>query len=264
LHRAIRRAVEADIIVLAAAGNCVRLVVWPARYDECIAVAATNAAGEPWRGTCRGAPVDVSAPGQNVYRAVVPPGGPTGGDTVGQGQGTSFAVAHTAGVAALWVAHHGRADVVAAAHARGETVQAMFRRLVQATARRPSPWDPHAMGPGIVDARALLGASFDMGLDGRRGALASDARASAASSVASLAAEAVGSDPATDSSLDLHRYGPELANALLARQVGVARQPSEAPRSDVISEQLAGSIGNPRLRERLGLDQGLAPDTGSR
>ena len=73
LHRAISRAVEADMIVLAAAGNCVRLVVWPARYDECIAVAATNAADQPWPGTCRGAPVDISAPGQNVYRAVVPP-----------------------------------------------------------------------------------------------------------------------------------------------------------------------------------------------
>ena len=75
LHRAISRAVEADMIVLAAAGNCVRLVVWPARYDECIAVAATNAADQPWPGTCRGEPVDISAPGQNVYRAVVLPVG---------------------------------------------------------------------------------------------------------------------------------------------------------------------------------------------
>src|SRR4029079_5115522 len=133
-----------------------------ARYDECIAVAATNAADEPWPGTCRGAPVDIPAPGQNVYRAVVPPGGPTDADTVGQGQGTSFAVALTAGVAAMWVAHHGRANVVAPAHARGETVQEMFRRLLQATARRPTPWDAGAMGPGIVDARALLAASFDV------------------------------------------------------------------------------------------------------
>src|SRR4029079_17396095 len=107
LHRAIKRAVEADLIVLAAAGNCVRVVVWPARYDECIAVAATNSAEQPWPGTSRGAPVDISAPGQNVYRAVVPPGGATDADTVAQGQGTSFAVALTAGVAAMWVAHHG-------------------------------------------------------------------------------------------------------------------------------------------------------------
>src|SRR4029079_9198382 len=93
LHRAIRRAVEADLVVLAAAGNCVGLVVWPARYDECIAVAATNAADEPWPGTCRGAAGYISAPGQNVSRAVVPPSGPSAADTVAQGQGTSFAVA---------------------------------------------------------------------------------------------------------------------------------------------------------------------------
>ncbi len=247
LHRAISRAVEADMIVLAAAGNCVRLVVWPARYDECIAVAATNAADQPWPGTCRGKPVDVSAPGQNVYHAVVLPGGPTGGDAVGQGQGTSFSVALTAGVAALWVAHHGRANVVAAAHARGETVQAMFHRLLQSTARRPTPWDPQAMGPGIVDARALLEASFDVGLSRDATNRQTDAPANAASSAASLVAEAVGAD-AVDDALDWHRFGPELAAAVLRRQL--PRPPAEvAP----ISDPLARAISNPRLRDWLGL-----------
>jgi hypothetical protein len=249
LHRAINRAVEADLIVLAAAGNCVRLVVWPARYDECIAVAATNAADEPWPGTCRGAPVDISAPGQNVYRAVVPPGGPSDADTVGQGQGTSYAVALTAGVAAMWVAHHGRANVIAAAHAHGETVQAMFRRLLQATARRPTPWNADAMGPGIVDARALLEASLDMGL-GRVGALHADARASAASSVASLVAEAVGPGAVPDDTLDWHRFGPELATTLLGRQV--PGPPRAGPQPEP-SERLAENTRNPQLRDSLGL-----------
>ena len=71
LHRAIRRAVAADVIVLAAAGNCVGLVVWPARYDDCIAVAGTDSTDRPWRGTSHGSAVDVSAPGQNVIRAQV-------------------------------------------------------------------------------------------------------------------------------------------------------------------------------------------------
>ena len=249
LHRAINRAVEADLIVLAAAGNCVRLVVWPARYDECIAVAATNAADEPWPGTCRGAPVDISAPGQNVYRAVVPPGGPSDADTVAQGQGTSYAVALTAGVAAMWVAHHGRANVIDAAHAHGETVQAMFRRLLQATARRPTPWNADAMGPGIVDARALLEASFDMGL-GRVGALHTNARASAASSVASLVAEAAGAGAVPDDTLDWHQFGPELANTLLGRQVH--SPPREGPQAKP-SERLAENTRNPQLRDSLGL-----------
>jgi len=247
LHRAISRAVEADMIVLAAAGNCVRLVVWPARYDECIAVAATNAADQPWPGTCRGEPVDISAPGQNVYHAVVLPGGPTGGDAVGQGQGTSFSVALTAGVAALWVAHHGRANVVAAAHARGETVQAMFLRLLQSTARRPTPWDAQAMGPGIVDARALLEASFDVGLGLEAATRQSSAPTDPSTSVASLVAEAVG-DEAVDDALDWHRFGPELAAAVLRRQLWGPH--IETP---PVSEPLAHSISNPRLREWLGL-----------
>ena len=247
LHRAISRAVEADMIVLAAAGNCVRLVVWPARYDECIAVAATNAADQPWPGTCRGEPVDISAPGQNVYHAVVLPGGPTGGDAVGQGQGTSFSVALTAGVAALWVAHHGRANVVAAAHARGETVQAMFLRLLQSTARRPTPWDAQAMGPGIVDARALLEASLDLGLGLEAATRHSNAPTDGSTSVASLVAEAVG-DEAVDDALDWHRFGPELAAAVLRRQLWGPH--IETP---PVSEPLAHSISNPRLREWLGL-----------
>ena len=248
LHRAIRRAVEADLIVLAAAGNCVRLVVWPARYDECIAVAATNADDQPWPGTCRGAAVDISAPGQNVYRAVVPPDGPSGADSVGQGQGTSFAVALTAGIAALWVAHHGRANVVAAARARGETVQAMFQRLLRATARRPHPWDAQAMGPGIVDARALLEADFDMAL----GRELTSVRTSTRSGVASLIADGVGAESAPDDSLDWHRFGPELATAVLGRQL--PHPPRTVPSAGAVSEPLARSVNNPGLRAWLGLD----------
>ena len=56
LHRAVRRAVEANVIVLAAAGNCVQAVVWPARYDECLAVAGINAADGLWRGAVRALP----------------------------------------------------------------------------------------------------------------------------------------------------------------------------------------------------------------
>src|SRR4029450_7443667 len=87
-RRALRRAVAADVLVLAAAGNCVRSVVWPARYQGCIAVAGTNAADRIWAGAARGPAVDISAPGQNVLKADV-----AGGTAVGQGQGTSFAVA---------------------------------------------------------------------------------------------------------------------------------------------------------------------------
>jgi hypothetical protein len=258
LQRAVRRAVAADVIVLAAAGNCVRLVVWPARYDECIAVGGTNAADRMWKGSCRGPAVDIAAPGQNVLKANA-----AGGSAVGQGQGTSFAVALTAGVAALWLAHHGRADLIAAARARGETLQDMFKRLLRATARRPAGWDTFELGAGIADARALLEADLDAGRD-RETVLPPDPRTEPGFSVAGLVAEALAPEAASDPELDWHRYGPELALVLLDAQLNAAPQGGPRPEGTTleVSEDLAAAIGNPRLRDRLGLDDGLGPEVG--
>ena len=47
VRKAVRRAIDANVIVLAAAGNRVETVVWPARYPETIAVAASNINNEP-------------------------------------------------------------------------------------------------------------------------------------------------------------------------------------------------------------------------
>jgi uncharacterized protein (DUF2384 family) len=61
LHAAVQRAVSENVIVLAAAGNCVETVVWPARFPEVIAVAGVNKNDRPWRGSCRGPEVAISA-----------------------------------------------------------------------------------------------------------------------------------------------------------------------------------------------------------
>ena len=61
LQATIRRAVEDGVIVCAAAGNKVGFVVAPARFPECIAVAATNIQDRPWTGSSRGSEVDVAA-----------------------------------------------------------------------------------------------------------------------------------------------------------------------------------------------------------
>ena len=74
------------------------------------------------------------------------------------------------------------------------------------------------------------------------------APAGAPSSVASLVAEAVGAD-AVDDALDWHRFGPELAAAVLRRQL--LGPPAESPHG--ISDPLARAISNPRLRDWLGL-----------
>lgn len=250
LFRALQRAVQADVIVLAAAGNCVGTVVWPARFDDCIAVAGVDIRDARWRGSCHGSSVDISAPGENVFAATVPAGSD-------QGQGTSFSVALTAGVAALWLAHHGRANLIGAARARGETLQVMFRRLVGATARRPAGWDTGDMGAGIVDARALLGA--DLGLRGVRAAMQapSDPRDAVARTVKSLVAETLGPEAAGQDP-DWYRHGPEIAALLLRQRLDTPPPdtgllPRTSLRAPGVSPELARAITNPLLRAGLGL-----------
>ncbi|SFE82488.1 S8 family serine peptidase [Blastococcus tunisiensis] len=255
LHRALRRAVGADVIVLAAAGNCVGQVVWPARYDECIAVAGVDVDDRPWRGTCRGAAVDLSAPGENVYRATVPDGS-------GQGQGTSFAVALAAGVAAQWLSHHGRANLVAAARVRGETLQGMFRRLAGATARRPAGWDAFDMGAGIVDAHALLeAADLDLGRDRETVEPPADPREAAAVTVESLVTDVLGHAATQDEAVDWYRHGPEISWLLLHRELVTpppGSEHEEAGRHTLpASAELGAVAGNPVLREGLGLGTAL-------
>lgn len=157
LGSAIERAVAADLIVMAAAGNCVGLVTYPAWHKDVIAVAAVDIDGNRWRGSCRGPAVDVSAPGENVHVATRKPR--DGGNVTAiddDGQGTSYAVALTAGVAALWLEKHGRSNVIAEARARGTVVQELFRSALKATADARPGWDSENMGAGIVDADALL------------------------------------------------------------------------------------------------------------
>lgn len=245
LHDALRRAVAGNVIVLAAAGNCVREVVWPARYGECVAVAGVNAVDRLWPGTCRGSAVDIAAPAQNVWRAAR-----SGG--VEQGQGTSFAVALTAGVAALWLAHHGRDALIAEAQARGETLQAMFLRLVGATARRPPDWDSDQMGAGIVDAAALLGADLGLGVGAglETVTLAQGVAPAPAGRVASLLAETFGRNAAE--SVDLHRFGPEIAAAILGHAVAGGQESAPAV---AVSPQLAAAVTDSELSRWLGINR---------
>jgi len=158
LSAAMEKAVDAGIIVVAAAGNCVqRIVVYPAADPNVIAVAGINRDDRPWKGTSRGPKVDIAAPAENVFVARRKPD--DGGiGKVSPGQGTSYATALTAGVAALWLAHFGRKAVRDEAKKRGISVHHLFRSALRATARGPASgtWDKTRFGAGIVDAAALL------------------------------------------------------------------------------------------------------------
>lgn len=179
LRQAIRRASDAGTIVLAAAGNQVRVVVFPAAYDEVIAVAASTIKDVPWTGSCRGEAVDITAPGASVWRADVTRA--SGGSftfSVGRGSGTSFAVATTAGVAALWLSFHGWAALQRRYGA--SNIARVFKSILQDTCRKPRGWDTKNFGPGIVDAARVVAAPLPRQVrarklrDSRRAAVAVD------------------------------------------------------------------------------------------
>ena len=154
LHSAVQDAEKAGVIVLCAAGNEVYFVVFPAAFDEVIAVAASTIGDEPWSGSCRGPAVDVTAPGASVWRAEVVRSSGSIQNTVKRGNGTSFAVAGTAGLAALWLSFHGRSTLIQ--KYGKDRLASVFKQLLQSTCRKPSGWDTGSFGTGIVHARRLL------------------------------------------------------------------------------------------------------------
>ncbi|MBX9363224.1 S8/S53 family peptidase [Streptomyces sp. WAC04114] len=159
LRAAIRHAVAQGLIVVAAAGQRVGFVVAPAVYPECVAAAASTADDRPWPSSSHGPAVDICAPGERIWVAEVDAASrpPVFRVSNTDHDGTSYATAHMAGVAALWVAHHGHAELKARYGA--EQIQSVFLHLLgTAGHRRPAGWDTGQWGAGIVDAEALLSA----------------------------------------------------------------------------------------------------------
>ncbi|MBZ4377328.1 S8 family serine peptidase [Corallococcus sp. AS-1-6] len=148
LHRIIQQAVSENIIVIAAAGNYTGpIVVWPGAYDEVVAMAACNASAQPWAHSAWGKAVDATGPGEDVW--VAQPA-----DKVGQSSGTSYATATVAGIAALWLAYHGR-DNLLARYQGGPPLAQVFRHVLRASCDS-WPQSQLAWGAGLVNAKACL------------------------------------------------------------------------------------------------------------
>jgi serine protease len=155
LLKAVQYAQRLGVIVLAAAGNYVPFVVWPAAYGEVIAVAASNARRETWKFSSFGSAVDVTAPGESVWCAGVTRPAQF---SVGRGSGTSFAVATVAGIAALWLSHHGRDKLVQRFGA--EKIPIIFNRILRDTCLAVPGWKS-GFGRGLVNAEKVLAATLD-------------------------------------------------------------------------------------------------------
>lgn len=152
LKRAVEHAVNRGMIVVAAAGNRWPFVVHPARLDEVIAVAATNCQGQVWSDSASGSSVDIAAPGESVWRALSEP---RNRFSVSPSSGTSYATAMVAGSAALWLAFHGRDNLIGrygAANLAGVFKETLLTNGFD----RPSGWNTRRHGAGILNVKKLL------------------------------------------------------------------------------------------------------------
>ncbi len=175
LWQAVKKAEKAGILIIAAAGNNVKVVVWPARFRSTIAAGAIDVRCNIWPGSSEGRRVDISAPGQSVWHGYINRTKKDPEDDIGMGNGTTFATATTTGVAALWMARHqGTADYELAV--RNGTLTEAFRKAITGSAWQPvagnpgrpdthcpdlEKWNTRKNGAGIVNALALLEAPLD-------------------------------------------------------------------------------------------------------
>ena len=162
--RALGEAYRQGVIVCAAAGQPLPMVIYPGRFATVITCGgATTTDGHdflPWRPSARGPDVDICGPADRIRRAttVLSAGAPRYLVT-GPGDGTSFATALCAGIAVLWLAKRG-SELEAAYGTQRWARVAAFKHLLQATAQVPAGWPTDTYGAGIYQAGALLEAEL--------------------------------------------------------------------------------------------------------
>lgn len=145
MRKAIRRAVDAGLIVVVAMGNSGPSYPsgeYPGRYPEVVAVAACDANRQIGEFSSRDDAVYVAAPGVDVLGAL--PGG-----RYAKWDGTSMATPRVAGIAALYVE---RCKAVGA-----KPSQDGFKRLLRETSATKSTVRPNPnSGYGLIQAADLL------------------------------------------------------------------------------------------------------------
>lgn len=147
LQEAIDRTVRAGVLVVAAAGNNGKEVLYPARYEGVIAVGMVNDEGQIHRSSSRGSALDIVAPGVNVY------------STYKSGKyrdmtGTSMAAPHVAGAAALLLGAPQFCDADGDARC---SVTELSQRLTSTASDLGSAGRDDVFGAGMVSATRALG-----------------------------------------------------------------------------------------------------------
>ena len=239
LRRAIQEAVAQNIIVIAAAGNGVPFVVWPARSPETIAVAACDINRRRWNLSSRGSTVDITAPGHNVWRAYYDE---EDQESAKPSSGTSYATAVMGGVAALWLAFHGRDNLLQKYGDAGVPLNDVFRRVLKDSSDPPPLDDNGEFGAGIVNVKKLLDAALP------------DPASFAAPALESL--EAIEAQPkeatVTGAASSLFETVPrDRVEERLAQASGVPVENLDAALDGYEDELMFHMVTNPELRETM-------------
>ncbi|MGI8499832.1 MAG: S8 family peptidase [Hassallia sp.] len=156
LRTAIIYAQKRGVIIVAASGTYVPYVVWPAAYDEVIAVTGSNVLRQIWSGASQGRQVDVTAPAEKVWYAKVDKIDNQFRYNILQGSGTSFSAPLVAGIAALWLSYHGREQLIKRYGA--EKIPFIFNQILRDSCEKFPTWKPDKFGAGIVNAEKVLAA----------------------------------------------------------------------------------------------------------
>jgi subtilisin family serine protease len=156
LRSAIIYAQKRGVIIVAASGTFVPYVVWPAAYDEVIAVTGSNVLRQIWSGAPQGPKVDVTAPAEKVWYAKVEKIDNQLRYNILQGSGTSFSAPLVAGIAALWLSYHGREQLIKRYGA--EKIPFIFNQILRDSCEKFPTWKPNKFGAGIVNAEKVLAA----------------------------------------------------------------------------------------------------------
>lgn len=161
---AVEKAYEKGIIWVAAGGSHApeklrKVLVFPAKFNETVATAASTRDNEPWERTHYGDEIDICAPGFDIY---VPSsrrrwyGLLPNRYSYKWSEGTSFSTPVTAAAAALWLAHHGEDRLNKMYGEPWQRVEA-FRKVLKLSARPHKPnVPPDKYGAGLIDFEALL------------------------------------------------------------------------------------------------------------
>jgi subtilisin family serine protease len=155
MGKAIDKAYEKGVIIVAAAGQEVDRVVYPGKHRRVLAVAGVKKRGKRYSVYYKYdsyARIDAWAPAEPIRRATTPPGA-----GYGFGDGTTYATLHVTAAAAMWLRHRGD-DIDATYGKRNWRRIEAFRKLLF-DSQRPLPFKTKSLTgnrAGRIDIKRLL------------------------------------------------------------------------------------------------------------